>query len=94
MKRKSGFLFPVISNSSIYGFGVDIPYYWALAPDYDLTFSYDELDRPIGTAAGDEALLKPISMQYDALGRRTSLTDGSGAGIPTTFEYDPSMREI
>ena len=39
VKRKSGFLFPVISSSSIYGFGVDIPYYWALAPDYDLTFT-------------------------------------------------------
>ena len=39
VKRKSGFLIPVISSSSIYGFGVDIPYYWALAPDYDLTFT-------------------------------------------------------
>ena len=39
VKRKSGFLFPVLSNSSVYGFGVDISYYWALAPDYDLTFT-------------------------------------------------------
>jgi LPS-assembly protein len=39
VKRKSGFLFPVASYSSIYGAGVDIPYYWALAPDYDLTFT-------------------------------------------------------
>lgn len=39
VKRKSGFLFPVASYSSIYGFGVDVPYYWALAPDYDLTFT-------------------------------------------------------
>ena len=39
VKRKSGFLFPVFSQSSIYGFGVETPYYWALAPDYDVTFS-------------------------------------------------------
>jgi LPS-assembly protein len=39
VKRKSGFLFPVMSNSSIYGFGVEVPYYWALAPDYDFTFT-------------------------------------------------------
>jgi len=39
VKRKSGFLFPVFSQSSIYGFGVEVPYYWALAPDYDVTFT-------------------------------------------------------
>ena len=39
VKRKSGFLFPIISYSSVYGAGVEVPYYWALAPDYDLTFS-------------------------------------------------------
>ena len=39
VKRKSGFLFPVFSQSSIYGVGVEIPYYWALAPDYDFTFT-------------------------------------------------------
>jgi LPS-assembly protein len=27
------------SYSSKYGLGVEIPYYWAIAPDYDLTFS-------------------------------------------------------
>ena len=26
-------------GSSSYGFSVEIPYYWALAPDYDITFS-------------------------------------------------------
>jgi LPS-assembly protein len=39
VKRKSGFLFPIASYASVYGFAVDIPYYWALAPDYDLTFT-------------------------------------------------------
>ena len=39
VKRKSGFLFPTVSDTTQYGVGVEIPYYWALAPNYDLTFS-------------------------------------------------------
>ncbi len=35
--RKSGFLAPVITQTDLYGVGVHIPYYMALAPDYDLT---------------------------------------------------------
>ena len=39
VKRKSGFLIPSYSSSSRYGVGVEVPYYFALAPDYDLTVS-------------------------------------------------------
>ncbi len=39
VKRKSGFLFPTISESTQYGVGVRIPYFWALAPNYDLTLA-------------------------------------------------------
>ncbi len=39
VKRKSGFLMPVISSSSVYGVGFEAPYYMALAPDYDVTFT-------------------------------------------------------
>jgi LPS-assembly protein len=39
VKRKSGFLMPNFTSSTTNGFGVEIPYYWALAPDYDLTLS-------------------------------------------------------
>ena len=37
--RKSGFLFPGLSYSSAYGAGIEIPYFWAIAPNYDLTAS-------------------------------------------------------
>ncbi len=37
VKRKTGFLMPTVSTSSKYGTAVEIPYYWALAPDYDAT---------------------------------------------------------
>jgi LPS-assembly protein len=39
VKRKSGILMPLVSTSSLYGIGIGVPYYWALAPDYDVTFS-------------------------------------------------------
>ncbi len=37
VKRKSGFLFPTLATSSAYGLSVTTPYYFNLAPDYDLT---------------------------------------------------------
>jgi LPS-assembly protein len=39
VKRKTGLLLPQFSTNSNYGFGVEIPYYIALAPDYDLTLA-------------------------------------------------------
>jgi LPS-assembly protein len=38
VKRKTGFLMPGFTQTSTYGFGVEIPFYWAIAPDYDATF--------------------------------------------------------
>jgi LPS-assembly protein len=37
--RKSGFLMPSSSTSTIYGFAVETPYYFALAPSYDATIA-------------------------------------------------------
>jgi LPS-assembly protein len=39
VKRKSGFLMPLFTSSSLYGVGASVPYYWALAPNYDVTFA-------------------------------------------------------
>jgi LPS-assembly protein len=40
VKRKSGFLMPTFSYSSKkYGYALEVPYYLALAPNYDLTLS-------------------------------------------------------
>jgi LPS-assembly protein len=36
-KRKSGFLMPSYMSSTAFGSGFQVPYYFALAPDYDLT---------------------------------------------------------
>lgn len=39
VKRKSGWLMPVFSSSSKLGFVMEAPYFWALAPNYDLTLT-------------------------------------------------------
>nr|WP_255607114.1 LPS-assembly protein LptD [Phyllobacterium sp. 2063] len=37
VKRKSGFLMPSYRYETELGYGVSVPYFWALAPNYDLT---------------------------------------------------------
>lgn len=39
VERATGFLFPDFSLSSTLGFGVGIPFFWAIAPNYDLTIT-------------------------------------------------------
>src|SRR5947207_1503785 len=39
VKRKTGFLMPVMMSTSSTGFGIEPKYFWALAPNYDLTLS-------------------------------------------------------
>ena len=39
VKRKSGFLMPVFGSDSKLGVTAEIPYFWALAPNYDLTLT-------------------------------------------------------
>ncbi|MFA6301649.1 MAG: LPS-assembly protein LptD [Legionella sp.] len=37
-ERKSGFLLPIVGYSNVGGFDLGVPYYWNIAPNYDLTF--------------------------------------------------------
>ncbi len=39
VKRKSGFLMPGFLNTTELGYGASIPFYWAIAPDMDATFT-------------------------------------------------------
>lgn len=39
ISKKSGFLLPGFFSSSHLGLGVEIPYFWNIAPNYDLTFA-------------------------------------------------------
>ncbi len=39
VNRRSGFLIPTLSNSTNMGAGIDIPYFWNIANDKDITFT-------------------------------------------------------
>ena len=39
VRRKTGWLPPTFSSSGLYGVAITTPYYWALAPNYDVTLS-------------------------------------------------------
>src|SRR5690606_19651385 len=34
VKRKTGMLLPMVTSTTKYGVGLEVPYYWALAPNY------------------------------------------------------------
>ncbi|MDB5655166.1 MAG: organic solvent tolerance protein, partial [Tardiphaga sp.] len=39
VKRKTGFLMPSYTSTTGNGIGIESPFYWAIAPDYDATFA-------------------------------------------------------
>lgn len=45
VKRKSGFLIPNLVINNKLGYGVTVPYYWALSPYYDLTTTVTPLTK-------------------------------------------------
>jgi LPS-assembly protein len=51
--RKSGFLFPVLGNSSTSGAEISVPYYWNIAPNADFTFQPTEYSRRGPDIGGD-----------------------------------------
>ena len=58
-ERKSGFLFPSIGNTSLSGAQVEVPYYWNIAPNADLTFSPIYYSRRGIDLSGDTRFLTP-----------------------------------
>ena len=80
VKRKSGVLFPITQQHDRYGFGIEIPYFFALAPNYDLTSHPDVTTRQGALLEGEW---------------RHRLIDGSysikAAGI---FQQDPGLFRL
>jgi LPS-assembly protein len=99
VKRKSGFLIPEISNSSTLGFMVEVPYYFALAPNYDFTF------HPMYTAKqgvlwqGDwrhRLSFGDITGQYDiqiaAIDQNEAVTPAVGDSLPDNWRGSVKTR--
>lgn len=85
VKRKSGWLVPSVGYSSRVGLSASTPYYWALAPNYDVTFT--------PTVYSKQGLLTDVEWRH-------RLENGSytirGAGIyqlnPGEFAGQPGDR--
>jgi LPS-assembly protein len=67
VKRRTGWLTPHAKYGSAYGVGVVTPYFWALAPDYDLTFS-PVLTTKQGPVADVEWRQRTKTGQYNVRG--------------------------
>lgn len=64
VKRKTGFLAPTTIYSEQVGFGVSVPYFWALAPNYDLTLTTTPLSRQ-GALVATEWRQRLMTGAYD-----------------------------
>jgi LPS-assembly protein len=76
--RRTGFLVPSATYKDAYGVGVEIPYFWAPAPNYDLTF------KPI--ISSKQGLIPQAEWRHALLDGRYSVW---GAGVYQLTEDDP-----
>jgi LPS-assembly protein len=76
--RRTGFLVPVGRYTDAYGVGVEIPYFWAPAPNYDLTF------RPLITSK--QGLVAQAEWRHALPSGRYSI---GGAGVYQLTEDEP-----
>lgn len=67
VKRQSGFLVPNLFSSDNLGFGAAIPYFWAVAPDKDVTFTFAPLSRQ-GVLGGIEYRQRFVTGAYTIKG--------------------------
>jgi LPS-assembly protein len=81
VERKSGFLAPSFGNDSELGLMAQIPYYFALAPNYDLTFSPIFLSRENPVAVLDYRHLLE-SGKFNLEGSGTYATEAGSDGNP------------
>ncbi len=77
IKRKSGFLIPTGIVSDKLGYGVSVPYYWALSPHYDVTTTLTPLTK--------QGVFGDVEARYRFSPGQVSV---SGAGL---FQAQPSQ---
>jgi LPS-assembly protein len=87
VKRKTGFLMPTPSNYTAYGYGLETPFYWAIAPDYDATFS-PRFTTQQGVLLQAEFRQRLINGSYQIRAYGIDQTDpGAFAGQPGDREF-------
>jgi LPS-assembly protein len=86
VKRASGFLMPSFGNSNTTGFHIGVPYFWAIAPDKDLTLS------PRWTSRGGPVLAAEYRQRFgngvlDAIGSVNYSNVGENGQTSTAHEW-------
>ncbi|OBS50696.1 organic solvent tolerance protein [Methylosinus sp. 3S-1] len=82
VKRKSGFLNPQLTYRSQIGYSVAMPYYWALAPNYDLTVT------PTGFTRQGPFLSAQFRHRVENGGYSINV-EGTHVGDPSAFATAP-----
>jgi LPS-assembly protein len=82
VKRRSGFLNPEMTYRSQIGYGVSIPYYWSIAPDYDLTIT------PTGFTRQGPFLSAKFRQRFENGGYEIN-AEGTHVGDPGAFAVAP-----
>lgn len=87
VKRKTGFLMPYVTQTNQTGVGVEVPFYWAIAPDYDATFNPRILTRQ-GVLLQAEFRQRLIDGAYQIRAYGINQLDpGAFAGLPGDREF-------
>lgn len=87
VKRKSGFLVPNYMSNTLYGSAVEVPYYFALAPNYDLTVTPRYTTKQ-GLLMQGEFRQRLINGAYEIRGYGIRQDD------PAAFGTNPGNREF
>ncbi len=79
VKRKSGFLAPTVGSSDNLGFTAQIPYFWAISPDKDLTFEPIITTKQSVVLAGEyRQILRNGEMELGGSGTIADRKESSG----------------
>jgi LPS-assembly protein len=88
VKRKTGVLMPLAGYSTLYGASLEIPYYWALAPNYDATFSPRVMTTQGAMLQGEfRQRTETGAYTISAAGLRQSDKEKFGVGAPGYLDW-------
>ena len=94
VRRKTGFLTPRIRETEALGIGVTTPFFWNLAPNYDLTFAPTPLTRQ-GLLMETEWRHRLLTGSYSIRAAGILQQDrGAFAGLSGDREFRGSVRTI
>src|SRR4051794_40324759 len=93
VKRKTGVLDPKFSSSSQYGLGVSVPYFWALAPNYDFTLT-PLLTSKQGLLLQGEWRHRLVNGSYSIRAAGIFQADPNAFATRTSGSLDPGNRSF